>query len=68
MRNIYILVLKKTFDDTNEFTVVGDVPNANLALLYCQKLNPDLVLVDVCTEGNASGIEATKAIKKAVQI
>ena len=56
--------LKKTFDDTNEFTVVGDVPNANLALLYCQKLNPDLVLVDVCTEGNASGIEATKDIKK----
>ena len=56
--------LKKTFDDTNEFTVVGAVPNANLALLYCQKLNPDLVLVDVCTEGNASGIEATKAIKK----
>ena len=56
--------LKKIFDDTNEFTVVGDVPNANLALLYCQKLNPDLVLVDVCTEGNASGIEATKDIKK----
>ena len=56
--------LKKTFDDTNEFTVVGDVPNANLALLYCQKLNPDLVLVDVCTEGNASGIKATKDIKK----
>ena len=56
--------LKKTFNDTNEFTVVGEVPNANLALLYCQKLNPDLVLVDVCTEGNASGIEATKDIKK----
>ena len=56
--------LKKTFDDTNEFTVVGEVPNANLALLYCQKLTPDLVLVDVCTEGNASGIEATKDIKK----
>jgi DNA-binding NarL/FixJ family response regulator len=32
--------------------------------LYCEKLRPDLVLMDVCTEGNASGLDATNTIHK----
>lgn len=49
---------------TGNFDVVGSLTNASHAELYCMKLSPDLVLMDVCTEGNASGLEATKVIKK----
>lgn len=47
-----------------DLTVVGETASAALALLYCEKLRPDLVLMDVCTEGNASGLEATKKIRE----
>ena len=48
---------------TGEFAVVGRWPSAAQAELYCERLRPDLVLMDVCTEGGASGIDATKAIR-----
>lgn len=49
---------------TNNFSIVGSLKNASHAELYCIKLLPDLILMDVCTEGNASGLKATKIIKK----
>ena len=49
---------------TGDFTVVGTLPTAEHALVYCQRLKPDLVLMDVCTEGGASGLEATEALIK----
>ena len=49
---------------TGVFSVVGTWPSAAQALLYCERLRPDLVLMDVCTEGDASGIDATKAIRE----
>lgn len=45
-----------------KFEVVGRLKNADYALLYCRNLQPDLVLMDVCTEKGASGLDATKAI------
>ena len=36
---------------TGDFSVVGEVPNADYALDFCKHLHPDLVLMDVCTEG-----------------
>lgn len=49
---------------TNDFTVVGTLKSALYADLYCRKLKPDLVLMDVCTEGGASGLDATKIIRE----
>ena len=49
---------------TDDFIVVGTLKNALHAELYCIKLNPDLVLMDVCTEGGASGLDATKVIRE----
>lgn len=46
------------------FTVVGRLPSAVHAELYCAKLKPDLVLMDVCTQGGASGLDATKTIRE----
>ena len=45
-----------------DFVVVGEVPNADYALDFCKHLHPDLVLMDVCTEGGASGLQAVEAI------
>ena len=43
-----------------DFSVVGEVPNADYALDFCRHLHPDLVLMDVCTEGGASGLKAVE--------
>ena len=48
--------------NTGEFSISGIWPSAAQALLYCDKLRHDLVLMDVCTEGDASGLDATKSI------
>lgn len=47
-----------------DFSVVGEVPNADYALDFCKYLHPELVLMDVCTEGGASGLKAVEAIRK----
>ena len=38
-----------------DFSVVGEVPNADYALDFCRHLHPDLVLMDVCTELHPPG-------------
>lgn len=48
---------------TNNFEIVGSLKSADHAELYCMKLNPDLVLMDVCTENGASGLDATNVIR-----
>ena len=50
--------------NTSDFAVVGKWPSAAEAELHCERLNPDLVLMDVCTEGDVSGLAATKAIRE----
>ncbi|HHX59383.1 MAG TPA: response regulator transcription factor [Epulopiscium sp.] len=50
--------------NTNDFIVVGSLKNALHAELYCMKLKPDLVMMDVCTEGGASGLDTTRLILK----
>ena len=47
-----------------DFSVVGEVPNADYALDFCKHLHPELVLMVVCTEGGASGLKAVEAIRK----
>lgn len=54
--------LKGIFSDQSKYEVVGELTSADMALLYCDKFNPDLVFMDVCTEGNASGLVATREI------
>lgn len=60
MRESLTMALKATGD----FSVVGEVPNADYALDFCRHLQPDLVLMDVCTEGGASGLKAVEEIRK----
>ncbi len=48
----------------DEYEVVGVVKDAKLTFLYCQKFNPDLVLMDILTANNSSGIDACYDIKE----
>ena len=54
--------LKTALAAEGGYEVVGELPSADFAELYCEKLAPDLVLMDVCTDGGASGISATKTL------
>lgn len=60
MRN----AIASAFSETGRYCVVGEVGNADLAELYCERMHPDLIFMDVCTEGNASGLSAADAVKK----
>ncbi|MGI6168727.1 MAG: LuxR C-terminal-related transcriptional regulator [Christensenellales bacterium] len=48
---------------TGDFTVIGRLTTAAYADVYCGRLRPDLVLMDVCTGGGASGLDATKELR-----
>jgi len=53
-----------TIEKTGDFSVIGKLPSAEHTELYCQRLNPDLIFMDVCTENGASGLEATQIIRQ----
>ena len=55
---------KAMFEEKDDFCVVGESANANDCVLLCERLNPDIVLLDVCTEGYSSGLVATENIKQ----
>jgi DNA-binding NarL/FixJ family response regulator len=55
--------LAYALESTGDFSVVGKLPRADHAEMFCDKLDPDLVLMDVCTEEGASGLESTKVIR-----
>ena len=54
--------LTHALEKAGDFAVIGKLPSAAHAELFCEKTKPDLILMDVCTEGNASGLDATKTL------
>ncbi|MDL2224592.1 response regulator transcription factor [Eubacteriales bacterium OttesenSCG-928-M02] len=56
--------LALALEGTGAFLVVGKLATATYAEMYCDKLQPDLVLMDVCTEGGASGLVATQTLRE----
>ena len=48
----------ETFSEDKGFLVVGDTASADVVDSLCTRRHPDLVLMDVCTEGGASGLDA----------
>ncbi|MDD7511614.1 MAG: response regulator transcription factor [Peptostreptococcaceae bacterium] len=55
--------LIKSIGEDPEFTIVGDTGNAGEALALCRDVRPDIILMDVCTENDESGITAARDIK-----
>ena len=49
---------------TGRYQIIGALSSAGLAELFCERYSPDLVLMDICTEDDSSGITATEKLKK----
>lgn len=72
MTNVLIvedsLVSRESFERqlaaSGDFTVVAAIKNAANAVIACVKGDVDLVLMDVCTADNESGLVATATIKR----
>lgn len=47
-----------------DYQLVYSIKNADMADIYCEKTRIDLILMDICTQMNASGLEAAKRIKE----
>ena len=54
-------MLKKII--SNNYDVVATSDDANNLITLCEKYNPDIVLTDICTKNNSSGIINGKKIK-----
>lgn len=57
-------MISETLNAQDDFNVVTSSGNAKDSLELCEKFNPDLVLMDVCTEDNSDGIAYSKLLKK----
>lgn len=55
--------LANLINGQEDMRVVGSIGNAAKALEICKKAAPDLVLMDVCTDNNESGIAAAAEIR-----
>ena len=47
-----------------DYRLVYSIKNADMADIYCEKSRIDLILMDICTQMNASGLEAARRIKE----
>lgn len=50
--------------ESTNYELAGAIVNASYAELFCTGRHVDLILMDVCTEHDESGIDATAIIKK----
>ena len=57
-------MISETLSAQDDLNVVATSGNAKDSLELCKKSNPDLVLMDVCTENNSNGIAYSKLLKK----
>lgn len=57
-------MMKYTLEQEKDFEVVGVDVDAKNSLSLCKELNPDVVLMDVCTFNNSDGIYYGGLIKK----
>ena len=55
-------MLKKTLEES--FDIVATSDNAKDILNLCDKYRPNLVLTDICTKNNSSGIKNGKLVKE----
>ncbi len=49
---------------SDKYKLVHSIKNADMADIYCESSQIDLILMDVCTELNSNGLEAAQRIKQ----
>ncbi len=57
-------LLEIYINEHKEYELVCNIESASMAEVYCLSQNIDLILMDVCTAMNASGLDAAEKIKK----
>lgn len=57
-------LFKNAFERNKDYKVIGMLNNGNLALAFCKLKHPDLILMDICADGRAGGLNAAKEIKE----
>ncbi|MBR1470160.1 MAG: response regulator transcription factor [Lachnospiraceae bacterium] len=57
--------MERELQESGRYEVAGSISDASLALAKCKRQPVDLILMDVCTNGNRDGIEAAAEIKEA---
>ena len=50
--------------NTRGFNVIASSGDAKDSISLCEKFKPDLILMDICTENNSSGLAYSKIIKE----
>ena len=55
--------LAMAIDSQSDMSVVGKLGDASDCMEHAQRLQPDLLLLDVCTDNGSSGIVAAKKVK-----
>ena len=56
--------LEDIVNDSDRYELAASLRNADLADVYCEREQIDLILMDVYTAGGASGLNAAARIKK----
>ena len=56
--------LTYALEGTGDFSIIGTLPAAVHAEIFCERLRPDLVLMDVCTEGDVSGLDVAEILRE----
>ena len=49
---------------SDKYILVHSIKNADMADIYCEKSDIDIILMDVCTELNSNGLDAAQRIKQ----
>ena len=57
-------MISDTLNSVSDFEVVGVASDAKDSIDLCKNNNPDVILMDVCTENNSNGISYASIIKK----
>lgn len=57
-------LFESIISSSGRYELVQSIRNADLVDVYCDKYGIDLILMDVCTDMNASGLEASERIKR----
>ena len=57
-------LLEIFIERSESFEHMASVSDASLAVEWCRSRRPDLILMDVLTEGEMSGLDAAAEIKK----
>ena len=56
--------LTYALEGTGDYSVISTLPSAAHTEVFCERLRPDLVLMDVCTQGDVSGLDVAKMLRE----